>query len=154
MPVKEIWLDRVYLKGRDKAAGAVSAKVGDKVTNLLAVPADLAFLLVRLMFDPDVTGGRKLDFSLSVVYLFLPIDIVPDKFPVIGKIDDIYVALSAIAKVLRGVDREVLMRYWHGDPAALDKAREFLIKLDQKLGSGLTKNLLKFAGKATGAAAA
>ena len=148
MPTKEIWLDRLYLKGRAKAAGAVSAKVGDKMTNLLAVPTDLAFLLVRLMFDPDVTGGRKLDFSLSVVYLFLPIDIIPDKFPVLGKIDDIYVALSAIAKVLRGVDRDVLMRYWHGDPDALDKARNFLIKLDEKLGSGLVKNLLKFAEKA------
>ena len=153
MPTNDIWLDRLYKNGRAKAAGAVSAKVGVKMTNLLAVPADLTYLLVRLMLDPDVAGGRKLDFAMSVVYLFLPIDIIPDKWPVLGKIDDVYVSLSAIAKVLRGVDREILLRYWQGDPEMLDKARNALIKLDEKLGFGLTKNLLKYAGKATAAIA-
>jgi uncharacterized membrane protein YkvA (DUF1232 family) len=154
MPTKDNWLDRLYKNGRAKAAGAVSAKVGVKMTNFLAIPADLTYMLLRLMLDPDVSGGRKLDFGMSVVYLFLPIDIIPDKWPILGKIDDVYVVLSAVAKVLRGVDREILLRYWQGDPAMLDGARNFLIKLDEKLGFGLTKNLLRYAEKATAAVTA
>ena len=152
MPTKEIWLDRLYLKGRSKAAGAVSAKVGDKMTNLLAIGPDLAYLLVRLIFDPDVTGGRKLDFAVSLAYLFLPIDIVPDKWPLLGKIDDVYVVLSAIARMLRNVDEDVLLRYWQGHPEALRKARKFLVALDEKLGSGLTAKVLRFVEKAAASA--
>ena len=58
MPTKEIWLDRVYLKGRAKAAAAVSAKVGKKMTNLLAIGPDLVYLLARLMLDGDVAATR------------------------------------------------------------------------------------------------
>ena len=60
MPKKEIWLDRVYQQGRAKAADAVSAKVGKKITNLLAIGPDLTYLLVRLMMDSDVVATRKL----------------------------------------------------------------------------------------------
>lgn len=149
MSAKEIWLDRLYQQGRAKAAAAVSAKVGDRLTNLLAVPPDLAYMLIRVMMDGDVPGARKLDFLFSSVYLFLPVDIIPDKFPILGKIDDLYVGLSAVAKVLRCTDREILMRYWQGDPAMLDKARNFLIKVDEKIGSGLTKNVLRYVEMAT-----
>lgn len=152
MSANEMWLDRLYQQGRAKAAGAISAKVGDKLTNLIAIPPDLAFMLVRVMLDGEVPAGRKLDFLFSVVYFFLPFDVIPDKFPILGKIDDIYMALSAVAKVLSRTDREVLMRYWHGDPALLDKTRNFLIKLDEKFGAGLTKHVLRYVEKATGGA--
>ena len=153
MPTKELWLDRVYQKGRAKTADKVAAKVGRKMTNLIAIGPDLTYLLVRLMLDGDVSVARKADFLFSSVYLFLPIDIIPDKWPLLGKIDDAYVVLSGIAKVLRTTEREVLMRYWQGDPDTLDKARNFLIALDEKLGSGLVKKLLKYSEKVTAAAA-
>ena len=152
MPTKEIWLDRVYQKGRAKAADAVSAKVGKKMTNLLAIGPDLTYLLIRLMLDGDVAATRKLEFAFSSAYVFLPIDIIPDKFPILGKIDDIYVILSSAAKVLRTTERDVLMRYWQGDPDTMDKVRNFLIKLDQKLGSGLTGSVLRYVEKATAGA--
>ena len=152
MPKKEIWLDRVYQQGRAKAADAVSAKVGKKITNLLAIGPDLAYLLVRLMMDSDVVATRKLEFAFSTAYVFLPIDIIPDKFPILGKIDDVYMILSSVAKVLRTTDREVLMRYWQGDPELMDKVRNILIKIDEKLGSGLTGSVLRYVEKATAGA--
>ena len=148
MPTNENWFDRLYQNTRAKATDALSAKVGRKVTNVIAVPADLAYLLVKLAMDPDVPSGRKLDFLLSVAYLLLPLDFIPDKWPILGKIDDIYVGLSAVAKVLRGTEREILMRYWQGDEAMLDKTRNWLIKVDLKFGSGLAKNLVKYVEKA------
>ena len=152
MPANEIWLDRLYQQGRAKAAKAISAKLGDRFTNLIAIGPDLAYTMLRLLLDADVPGGRKLDFLFSVVYLFLPLDLVPDKFPIIGKLDDLYVGLSAVGKMLRTTDREILMRYWQGNPDTLDKARTVLIKVDEKIGSGLTKNVLRYVEKATGGA--
>ena len=148
MPTNENWFDRLYQNTRAKATDALSAKVGRKVTNVIAVPADLAYLLVKLAMDPDVPSGRKLDFLLSVAYLLLPLDFIPDKWPILGKIDDIYVGLSAVAKVLRGTEREILMRYWQGDEAMLDKTRNWLMMVDLKFGSGLAKNLVKYVEKA------
>ena len=152
MPKKEIWLDRVYQQGRAKAADAVSAKVGKKITNLLAIGPDLTYLLVRLMLDSDVAPTRKLEFAFSTAYVFLPIDIIPDKFPILGKIDDVYMILSSVAKVLRTTERDVLMEYWMGDPDLMDKVRNILIKIDQKLGSGLTGSVLRYVEKATAGA--
>ena len=152
MSANEIWLDRLYQQGRAKAAGAISAKVGDKLTNLIAVPPDLAFMLVRVMLDGEVAAGRKLDFLFSVVYFFLPFDVIPDKFPLLGKIDDLYMGISAVAKVLSRTDREILMRYWHGDPALLDKTCNFLVKVDEKIGSGLTKHVLRYVEKVSNGA--
>jgi hypothetical protein len=80
------------------------------------------------------------------------IDIIPDKFPILGKIDDVYMILSSVAKVLRTTDREVLMRYWQGDPELMDKVRNILIKIDEKLGSGLTGSVLRYVEKATAGA--
>ena len=154
MSANENFLDRLYQQGRAKAANAVAAKLGDRVTNLLAVAPDLTFTMFRLMLDGDVPVMRKAEFLLSVGYLFLPIDFVPDKFPILGKLDDLYVILSAVGKMLRTTDREILLRYWHGDVAALDKARDTLIKIDEKIGSGLTKSVLRYVEKATGGAIA
>ena len=150
MPKKEIWLDRVYQQGRAKAADAVSAKVGKKITNLLAIGPDLAYLLVRLMMDSDVVATRKLEFAFSTAYVFLPIDIIPDKFPILGKIDDVYMILSSVAKVLRTTDRDAQAQQGVAD--LMDKVRNILIKVDQKLGSGLTGSVLRYVEKATAGA--
>ena len=60
--------------------------------------------------------------------------------------------LSSVAKVLRTTDRDVLMEYWMGDPDLMDKVRNLLIKVDQKLGSGLTGSVLRYVEKATAGA--
>ena len=117
-----------------------------------AIGPDLTYLLVRLMMDSDVVATRKLEFAFSTAYVFLPIDIIPDKFPILGKIDDVYMILSSVAKVLRTTDRDVLMEYWMGDPDLMDKVRNILIKVDQKLGSGLTGSVLRYVEKATAGA--
>ena len=141
------FIDRAYRTGRSAAAAKLSGVLGQHITDLLALPTDVVNLLVGVMTDKDVPTGRKLDFVFSVVYYFLPFDLMPDKWKVVGKLDDAYMSVTTIGKVLKSVDREILLKYWQGDPVMLDEARDLAIKVDEKIGSGLVKNMLKLTGK-------
>ena len=43
-----------------------------------------------------------------LLYLALPIDIVPDFIPVLGQLDDIVIALAAVGLVVRSTPRQLL----------------------------------------------
>jgi uncharacterized membrane protein YkvA (DUF1232 family) len=68
-------------------------------------------LFKRLLRDPRVPRVRKVALALVLVYLVIPIDLVPDFIPVAGQLDDaILVALA-----LRGLLRTGLVReHWPG----------------------------------------
>jgi uncharacterized membrane protein YkvA (DUF1232 family) len=54
-----------------------------------------------------------------LVYLVLPIDLVPDLLPVVGYADDVVVVLWALRSVVRRAGPEVLDRHWPGTPEGL-----------------------------------
>ena len=53
-------------------------------------------LVTRLMMDRRVPLRHKLILPAALVYLILPIDIVPDIVPVLGRIDDVVVLLGSL----------------------------------------------------------
>ena len=48
-------------------------------------------LVWRMLRDPDVPGSAKAVLPLIALYLALPFDLVPDRIPVLGEIDDLLV---------------------------------------------------------------
>jgi len=62
-------------------------------------------LYVKLMYlvlaEPSVSKRRKAYLSACLLYMISPIDLVPGFIPVVGQLDDIIVALSALIKVLK-----------------------------------------------------
>ena len=70
-----------------------------------------------------------------------PLDLVPDSFPLLGKIDDAYAILVSVAKLLRSTDRNIILRHWLGDPETIDTRARLAQLLDGKLGSGLMKKI-------------
>lgn len=55
----------------------------------------------RLMQDDSVSPALKLIPVLAIIYLFFPIDLIPDLLPVAGQLDDIGIILLAIATFIR-----------------------------------------------------
>jgi uncharacterized membrane protein YkvA (DUF1232 family) len=62
---------------------------------------DLMRLIKRLAADPDTPRGVRIRLALLLVYLALPIDLIPDFVPVLGYADDAII----VALVLRSATR-------------------------------------------------
>lgn len=137
------FFDRLYIKGRAAAADKLEKYIGKHMTDLMAVPTDTLYMVAKVLADKEVPSGSKLDFLFSIGYLFLPFDLIPDKWRLIGLLDDSIAVVSSIGKVLRTTERDRLLEYWQGDPDMLDAARELSIKIDEKIGSGMIKKMTK-----------
>ena len=54
-----------------------------------------------------------------IAYLALPIDLVPDFFPVVGQLDDAVVVALVLRRILRTADRDTIEQRWPGPPQSL-----------------------------------
>ena len=89
--------------------------------SLLRALPDVVRLIGRLATDPVLPRGAKIALAAAVMYLMSPIDLIPDFIPVVGYLDDALLAAVVLDGVLNFVDRSVVLRYWPGSPASLDK---------------------------------
>lgn len=82
--------------------------------NLLARLLNRIMLALRLLVDRRVNITTKFVPFIGLLYLFWPIDIIPDFFVGIGQLDDIGIVLLALESFIRlapqGVVKEHLAR--------------------------------------------
>lgn len=81
---------------------------------------------VGLARDPRVPARNKMIFAGIAAYLFMPVELIPDWLPGIGKLDDLIMLCLAIDAMLNHVPQEVLDEYWEGDPALLEMVRSLV----------------------------
>lgn len=87
---------------------------------LLALPR-LGRMLVSLAADRDVPTTAKVVMAALAVYLVSPVDIIPDFIPWVGYLDDLILAAVVVDGVLNFIDRPLVLRYWPGSPASLER---------------------------------
>ena len=80
---------------------------------------NLTRLFAGLLRDPRVPLRAKIILGGAVLYLAMPIDLVPDFIPIAGALDDAIVAAFALRFVMRATSPEVIAEHWPGDPATL-----------------------------------
>jgi uncharacterized membrane protein YkvA (DUF1232 family) len=80
---------------------------------------DCIVLFRRLLGDPEIPRRRKLALGATIVYLAMPIDLIPDFFPIIGQLDDAIICALVLRYVLRGGGPEMLRRHWPGPDESL-----------------------------------
>jgi len=68
-------------------------------------------LFLRLFVDPRVSLGPKLVPLGILVYLIVPVDLLPDFFLVLGQIDDLVVILLGLRLFLRLCPPEVVQEH-------------------------------------------
>jgi uncharacterized membrane protein YkvA (DUF1232 family) len=84
------------------------------------VPACVA-LLRDIMRDPTVPRRAKIAPALVLIYLAIPIDLIPDFIPGLGYLDDALIVAWAVRHLIAGAGRERVADHWKGDPAALER---------------------------------
>lgn len=80
---------------------------------------DLLRLFRSLLSSSEVRTPVRLLILGLLVYLILPIDLVPDFIPVLGYADDIIVIALVLRAVMRCSGIELLTRLWKGDDDGL-----------------------------------
>ena len=76
-------------------------------------------LLGGLLTDMRVSNTDKLLVAGAVAYILLPMDIVPDFIPFLGEIDDIFLLVLALQRLIGNAGQKVLLDHWMGDPKDL-----------------------------------
>ncbi|HXF21461.1 MAG TPA: YkvA family protein [Streptosporangiaceae bacterium] len=75
---------------------------------------DLLRLLRRLAADSKLPRGVRARIVLLMVYLALPIDLIPDFLPVIGYADDAIIAAAVLRSVVRQAGIQQVAAHWPG----------------------------------------
>ena len=76
-------------------------------------------LIGGLLTDVRVSTTDKLLVAGAIGYVLLPIDFVPDFVPFIGEIDDVFLLVLALQRLIANADRSVVLEHWMGDPKQL-----------------------------------
>ncbi len=66
----------------------------------------------RLRKHPDVSRRAKVALVIALLWVFSPIDLIPEFLPVIGPLGDIVVVAFALRYAARQVPRDVLFEAW------------------------------------------
>lgn len=76
-------------------------------------------LLWGLISDPRVALLDKLLVAGAVAYIVSPVDLVPDFIPFLGEVDDVYLLVLSLRRLMENAGRAVMLSHWTGDPADL-----------------------------------
>jgi len=61
----------------------------------------------------------KLLVGAAVAYILAPVDLIPDFIPFLGEVDDVFLLVTALQRLIANAGRTVLLQYWVGDPREL-----------------------------------
>ena len=76
-------------------------------------------LLFGLLTDGRVATVDKLLVAGAVAYILAPVDLIPDFIPFLGEVDDVFLLVTALQRLIANAGRTILLQYWVGDPREL-----------------------------------
>lgn len=103
----------VYSHSRDAIVKNIPNNTKAYSDFIMFIP-DLIALICRLIKDKRVPKKTRIALGLSFGYTVLPFDLIPDKIPVLGQLDELAVILFALERIMSDVDTNVLLENWQG----------------------------------------
>lgn len=89
-------------------------QIKDRMKNLLMFLPNMVKLLGKLLTDGRVPTVEKALFVAAIVYVISPIDLIPDVFPFIGQVDDLYVVALTLLRLVNRTEESVVREHWSG----------------------------------------
>ncbi|MGL5822810.1 MAG: YkvA family protein [Sarcina sp.] len=103
-----------YTHGREKVVEKIPMKAKEYSDIIMFLP-DVIALVARLFKDKRVPTKTKVVLAVSLGYTAIPLDILPDKIPILGKIDDVAIILFALNRMIEDIPIEVILENWQGN---------------------------------------
>ena len=88
--------------------------VKSRMQNFLMFLPNMVVLLGRMLKDARVPTAEKALFLAAIVYVISPLDFIPDVFPFIGQVDDIYVVALTLLRLVNRTDAGIVREHWSG----------------------------------------
>jgi uncharacterized membrane protein YkvA (DUF1232 family) len=79
-------------------------------------------LLGGLLTDRRVSTLDKLLVAGAIAYIVSPMDLLPDFVPFLGEVDDVFLLVLALQRLIGNAGRRVVADYWMGSLADLSTA--------------------------------
>lgn len=79
-------------------------------------------LLAGLLSDGRVSALDRLLVVGAIGYIISPLDFIPDIIPFFGQVDDVFLLVLAIQRLVKRAGRDTVLDYWRGDPRAISDA--------------------------------
>ncbi len=98
--------DGQMMKSKSKSKSAIK--------NLLMFLPNMVKLLGRLLTDRRVPTIDKALFAAAIIYVIVPLDFIPDVFPFIGQVDDLYLVALTLLRLINHTDETVVRENWSG----------------------------------------
>jgi uncharacterized membrane protein YkvA (DUF1232 family) len=105
----------------DEATTTGSPRTGAKRTVMYYIKQlpQYVRLLGGLVTDSRVSMVDKMLVMGAIAYIVMPIDVIPDFIPFFGEIDDVYILVMALQRMVANAGRNVLLTHWTGAPSDL-----------------------------------
>ncbi|MET9224334.1 DUF1232 domain-containing protein [Lentzea sp. NPDC003310] len=87
---------------------------GGLLREALRLLPDVLRLVRRLAADRALPRGVRIRLWLLMVYLALPIDLIPDFIPVLGYADDAIIVTAVLRGVVRRAGIDAVRAHWPG----------------------------------------
>jgi uncharacterized membrane protein YkvA (DUF1232 family) len=71
-------------------------------------------LLGGLLMDRRVNVVDKLLVAGAMAYIAMPVDLIPDFIPFLGEVDDVFLLVLALQRLIANSGRTVLAAHWSG----------------------------------------
>lgn len=108
------------------------------LTHAALLPWHLVRLTGGLLADRRVPWHLKVGVAGGVLYMFSPVDLLPEGlFGKIGFLDDGVVILRVLRRLLADIEEPIALSHWDGDPAHLRQIRALLIHGDEAMAQGM-----------------
>ena len=76
-------------------------------------------LLFGLLTDRRVATIDKVLVGAAIAYIIAPVDLIPDFIPFLGEVDDVFLLVTALQRLIANAGKSVVLQYWVGNPAEL-----------------------------------
>ncbi len=99
---------------KNKLKRVEKREIRGRMGNFLMFLPNMAMLLGRLLKDVRVPTAEKALFVAAIIYFVSPVDFIPDIFPFIGQVDDIYVMALTLLRLVNRTDDRIVREHWSG----------------------------------------
>lgn len=101
----------------------------------IATLPDILALGLRVIRDKRVLTKDKVIIGASLGYFLSPIDIIPDKFPILGAFDDLALFVFGANHLLNRIPMPIVVEHWSGDLTTLKFLKDNIEKIMGATGS-------------------
>jgi uncharacterized membrane protein YkvA (DUF1232 family) len=90
------------------------AQIKNRMKGFLMFLPNMFKLLGKLLKDSRVPTTEKLLLAGAILYVIMPLDFIPDVIPFIGQVDDTYLVVLTLLRLINRTDESVVREHWTG----------------------------------------